>query len=50
MEVAVAIGAEGLWLQSEIRNDDARRIAENAGMDFVQDRCIMVEHMSYTNR
>jgi predicted CoA-binding protein len=43
---AIAIGAKGVWLQSGIRNDQAQRLAEEAGIDFVQDRCIMVEHMS----
>jgi predicted CoA-binding protein len=43
---AVATGAKGLWLQSGIRNGDAQRIASEAGIDFVQDRCIMIEHMS----
>jgi predicted CoA-binding protein len=42
---AIAAGARGLWLQSGIRNDEARALAEAAGVDFVQDRCIMVEHM-----
>src|SRR5688572_25983469 len=43
---AVAIGAKGVWLQSGIRNEEALKLAEEAGIDFVQDRCIMVEHMS----
>lgn len=41
---AIAIGAKGLWLQSGVRNDEARKLAQSAGIDFVQDRCIMVEH------
>jgi len=43
---AVAVGAKGLWLQSGVRNAEAKRIAAEAGIDFVQDRCIMIEHMS----
>jgi predicted CoA-binding protein len=43
---AIAKGAKGVWLQAGIRNEDARRMAEEAGVDFVQDRCIMVEHMA----
>jgi hypothetical protein len=39
---AVAIGAGALWLQLDIRSDEARRIAEAAGLDFVEDRCTAV--------
>jgi uncharacterized protein len=42
-EEAVAAGAGGLWLQSGIYNQEARRIAEAAGIEFVQGRCMMVE-------
>ena len=41
---AIAAGAKGVWLQSGIVNDEAKRLAADAGLDFVQDRCIMVEH------
>jgi predicted CoA-binding protein len=40
---AAAIGAKALWLQQGIVSEEARRIAEEAGMDFVQDHCIAVE-------
>lgn len=43
---AVAIGAKGLWLQSGIRNDEARQVCQAAGIPFVEDRCIMIEHGS----
>jgi predicted CoA-binding protein len=40
-----AVGkAKGIWLQSGIRNGEARRAAVEAGMDYVEDRCMMVEH------
>ncbi|HEY2588792.1 MAG TPA: CoA-binding protein [Tepidisphaeraceae bacterium] len=41
----IAVKARGVWLQSGIVNDEARALAAQAGIDFVQDRCIMVEHM-----
>jgi hypothetical protein len=41
---AIAVGARGLWLQSGIRSVEARRLAEQAGIDFVEDRCMLVEH------
>ena len=43
---AIAKGAKGVWLQAGIRNEEARKLAADAGVDFVQDRCIMVEHMA----
>jgi predicted CoA-binding protein len=39
---AVAVGAQALWLQEDIRSDEARRIAEAAGMDYVEDECTAV--------
>jgi len=39
---AAAVGARALWLQLDIRSDEARRIAEEAGMDYVEDECTAV--------
>lgn len=36
---AAAAGARALWLQLDIRSDEARGIAEAAGMDYVEDAC-----------
>jgi len=41
---AVAAGAGALWLQLGIRSDDARRIAAQAGLDYVEDACTAVVH------
>jgi predicted CoA-binding protein len=40
---AVAIGAKAVWLQLGIASDEARRVAEEAGLDYVENRCIAVE-------
>ncbi|MEO3927936.1 CoA-binding protein [Micromonosporaceae bacterium B7E4] len=40
---AVAIGAPAVWLQLGIVSSEARRIAEEAGIDYVEDRCLAVE-------
>lgn len=40
---AVAIGAKALWLQQGIASPEARRLAEAAGMLYVEDRCMGVE-------
>jgi predicted CoA-binding protein len=39
---AVAVGAKALWLQLDIRSEEARRIAEVAGMDYIEDECTAV--------
>jgi predicted CoA-binding protein len=39
---AVAVGAKALWLQLGIRSDEARRIAEDGGLDYVEDECTAV--------
>jgi hypothetical protein len=39
---AVAIGAKALWLQEDIRSDEARRIAEEGGLDYIEDECTAV--------
>lgn len=42
-EDAVAAGARSLWNQLGLRSPEARRIAEDAGLDYVEDRCFKVE-------
>jgi predicted CoA-binding protein len=37
---AVAIGAKVLWLQADIVNDEAYRIASEAGLDVIMGVCI----------
>jgi uncharacterized protein len=41
---AVAVGARCLWLQLGIANLEAGRIAHQAGLAVVMDRCTIVEH------
>lgn len=36
---AAQVGAKALWLQLDIRSEEARAIAEAAGMDYVEDEC-----------
>ena len=43
---AIAVGAKGIWLQSGIVSREARELAMKASIDFVHNRCIMVEHAS----
>jgi predicted CoA-binding protein len=44
---AVAVGAKALWLQLDIRSEEARRIAEAAGLDYVEDECTAVVSSLY---
>jgi predicted CoA-binding protein len=43
-EEAVAAGAGALWLQLGIVSDEARAVAERAGMDYVEDACTAIVH------
>jgi predicted CoA-binding protein len=40
---AVAAGASALWLQLGIISEEARAIAEAAGLLYVEDRCLVIE-------
>jgi predicted CoA-binding protein len=40
----VALHPKAVWMQLGIRNDEAMRALTAAGIDVVQDRCVMVEH------
>mgnify|MGYP000383195488 CR=1 FL=1 len=41
---AVKIGSKVLWLQYGIQNEDAKKIAEKANMQYVSNRCIKQEY------
>jgi predicted CoA-binding protein len=41
---AVEVAAGALWLQLGIDNRESRAIAEAAGLAYVEDHCIKVEH------
>ena len=44
---AIAVGARSVWLQSGINSAEARELATRAGIDFVENRCLMIEHMHH---
>ncbi len=41
---AAEAGAKALWLQLGIVSADARRIAEEAGLDYVENQCAKIVH------
>jgi predicted CoA-binding protein len=41
------VGAKALWLQLDIRSDEARRIAEMGGLDYIEDECTAVTTSLY---
>lgn len=47
---AVAIGARTLWLQLGIASGEARAIAEDAGLQYVEDTCIGATTQRLGNR
>ncbi|HET7046564.1 MAG TPA: CoA-binding protein [Gaiellaceae bacterium] len=47
---AVDVGAKALWLQLGIVSPEARRIAEEAGLAYVEDACTAIVHRSELGR
>jgi uncharacterized protein len=47
---AAAVHAQALWCQFGVINEEGARIAEEAGLSVVMDRCIKVEHARYVGR
>lgn len=44
---AVDIGAKTVWMQLGFWNEEAARIAEDAGLNAVMDRCVKIEHARF---
>ena len=41
---AIDIGAKILWMQLGVMNEKAAKMAREAGLEVVQDRCVKIEH------
>jgi uncharacterized protein len=44
VEEALAVGCEAVWLQLGLVSPEAEELCRAAGVPFVQDRCIKMEH------
>ena len=44
-KAAVEIGAKAIWIQQGLVSEEAAKIALEAGLDVVMDKCMKVEHM-----
>jgi uncharacterized protein len=47
---AVAVGAGALWLQLGIASSEAQAVAAEAGLAYVEDHCLKVEHARLLGR
>ena len=41
---AVAVGAKAVWLPLRLVSPEARRIATESGLDYVEDECTAIVH------
>ncbi|KAA3643975.1 MAG: CoA-binding protein [Chloroflexi bacterium] len=44
VENAIAVGAESVWMQVDIMNEEAAEMAQRAGLQVVMDRCMRATH------
>ena len=44
---AIAAGAKAVWLQKGLTSQEARGLAEDAGLDYVENLCMGVERARY---
>ena len=50
VDAAIRIGANGIWMQEGVVNDEAAGKARAAGLEVVMDRCILKEHRKMVGR
>jgi uncharacterized protein len=50
VEQAIEVGAKVVWFQLGLRHNEAARMAEEAGLLVVQDRCLKIEHARFSGK
>jgi len=50
VEEAIEVGAKVVWFQLGLRHDGAARMALDAGLEVVQDRCLKIEHARFSGK
>jgi predicted CoA-binding protein len=46
VEDAIKIGAGGIWMQLGIINEEASKVASEAGLEVIMDQCIKIVHQN----
>ena len=44
VESSIKIGAKAIWFQEGVVNAEAAKVAHDAGLKVVMDRCLLKEH------
>ncbi len=47
VEEAIELGAEVIWMQLGVIHEEAAKMAVDAGLDVVMDRCVKIEHARF---
>jgi len=46
VDAAIRVGAKAVWMQEGVVDEEAAKLARQAGLDVVMDRCILKDHRS----